>query len=116
MNLVCERCKGQGHRTGDIIKCDAYQVEQTNVHYITRASSATLNFEGIYFISSDHAYQWKACVESMRVDLAEEVIQSTTPRDATSIASDVKTPDSNWHKIKYNVMERVLQEKAKCSE
>ena len=52
----------------------------------------------------------------MRDDLAEEVIQSTTPRDAKRIASDVKTPDSNWHKIKYNVMERVLQEKANCSE
>ena len=51
----------------------------------------------------------------MRDDLAEEVIQSTTPRDAKRIASDVKTPDSNWHKIKYNVMERVLQEKANCS-
>ena len=58
----------------------------------------------------------KPSVESMRDDLAEEVIQSTTQRDAKHIASDVKTPDSNWHKIKYNVMERVLQEKAKCSE
>ena len=114
MNLVCERCKGQGHRTGDIIKCDAYQAEQTNVHYITRGMLSNFgicktNFEGIDFISSEHAYQWKACVESMRDDLAEKVIQSATPRDA-------KTPDSNWHKIKYDVMERVLQEKAKCSE
>ena len=108
MNLVCERCKGQGHRTEDIIKCDAYQAEQTNVHYITRGILS--NF-GICKM-----YQWKACVESMRDDLAEAVIQSTTPRDAKRIASDVKTPDSNWHKIKYNVMEIVLQEKANCSE
>ena len=68
MNLVCECCKGQGHRTGDIIKCDAYQAEQTNVHYITRGilsifGICKMNFEGIDFISSEHAYQWKDCVE-----------------------------------------------------
>ena len=115
LNLVCERCKCQGH-SGDIIKCDAYHAEQTNVHYITRGILSNfgickMNFEGIDFLSSEHGYQWNACVESMRDDLAEEVIQSTTPRDAKRIASDIKTPYSNWHKIKYNVMERVLQEK-----
>ena len=36
--------------------------------------------------------------------------------EAKYIASPVKSPDSNWHSIKYEVMERVLHEKAHCSE
>ena len=70
------------------------------MHYITRGILSNfdickINFEGIDFISSELASQWKSCVESMRDDLAEEVIQLNIPRDAKRIASDVKTPDSN---------------------
>ena len=75
-----------------------------------------MKFEDIDFISSEHAYQWNACIDQLRDDLAENVIKSKTPREAKEIASAVKETDSNWHKIKYDVMERVLKEKANCSE
>ena len=75
-----------------------------------------MKFEDIDFITSEHAYQWSACVEQLRDDLAEKVIKSKTPHEAKYIASPVKSPDSNWHSIKYEVMERVLHEKAHCSE
>ena len=75
-----------------------------------------MKFEDIDFISSEHAYQWNACVEELRADLAEKVIKAKTTREAKNIASAVKNSDSNWHKIKYEVMESVLNKQANCSE
>ena len=121
MNQICERCKRHGHKTSDTKKCEAFEPSQENVHYITNGilsnfGECSMKFEDIDFISSEHAYQWNACVEELRDDLAEKVIKAKTPREAKDIASAVKNSDSNWHKIKYEVMERVLNEKANCSE
>ena len=60
-------------------------------------------------------YQLSACVEALRDDFAEGVMKSTTPCEAKNIASTIKMPDSNWHDLKYGVMERVLQEKLKSN-
>ena len=121
MNQICERCKRHGHKTSDTKKCEAFEPSQENVHYITNGilsnfGECNMKFEDIDFMSSEHAYQWNACIDQLRDDLAENVIKSKTPREAKEIASAVKETDSNWHKIKYDVMERVLKEKANCSE
>ena len=121
MNQICERCKRHCHKTSDTKKCEAFEPSQENVHYITNGilsnfGECSMKFEDIDFISPEHAYQWNSCFEELRDDLAEKVIKAKTPREAKDIASVVKNSDSNWHKIKYEVMERVLNEKADCSE
>ena len=120
MNMVCERCKSRGHHTKDTGKCPAYVDQQPGVHFfssgiLSNFEECPLQFEELDFRSSEQAYQWSACVEALRDDLAEEVMKSTTPREAKNIASAIKTPDSNWHDLKFGVMERVLQAKLKSN-
>ena len=42
-------------------------------------------------------------------------MQVITPLEVKRIASVIKTPDSNWHDIKYGVMEKILQAQLKFS-
>ena len=51
----------------------------------------------------------------MGVGRQQQVIQAITPLEDKRIASVIKTPDSNWHGIKYGVIERILQAKLKSS-
>ena len=44
----------------------------------------------------------------MREDLVEKVVQCKTPKEAKTIASSVKSADSSWDDIKYNVMKDVV--------
>ena len=120
MNMICERCKSRGHHSMDTAKCEAYITHQPGVHFFNRGilsnfDDCPLKFEDVDFRSSEQAYQWSACVEALREDLAEEVMQAITPLEAKRIASIIKTPDSNWYDIKYGVMEKILQTKLKSS-
>ena len=120
LNRVCERCQSISHKTNDIEICEAYIPEQPDVHFFTGGILSNFNmcsvqFEEIDFTSSEQAYQWSACVEKLREDLAEEVMKANSPSEAKRIASAVKTVDSNWHNVKYGVMEKVLHAKANCS-
>ena len=42
-------------------------------------------------------------------------MKANKPSEAKRIASPVKTVDSNWHNVKYGVMEKVINAKANCS-
>ena len=46
-----------------------------------------IQFEGTDFVSSEHEYQWSACVEDLSEDLAEEVMKAKTPSEAKCMAS-----------------------------
>ena len=62
---------------------------------------------------NEHAYQFRACEEHLRADLAEQVLKAKSPRMAKHIASQIKDqdPTSNWNLIKYDVMREVLMAK-----
>ena len=75
------------YHTKDTDKCPAYVAQQPGVHFFSRGilsnfEECPLKFEELDFRSSEQAYQWSACVEALRDDLAEEVMKSTTPREA----------------------------------
>ena len=73
--------------------------------------------DGITFPTSEHAYQWRACIEALREDLAERVIKSSTPREAKVIANEVKhDKHSDWHNMKCTVMKDVLRAKLESSQ
>ena len=72
---------------------------------------------GMKFVTSEHAYQWRVCTETLREDLAEKVISTKFPIDAKNIAAEIKSDDlnSHWNVIKYDVMREVLQAKIDTS-
>ena len=63
--------------------------------------------------TSEHAYQFRACEEHLRADLAEQVLKGQITTHGKNIASHVKDhdPTSNWNLIKYDVMREVLMAK-----
>ena len=62
------------------------------------------------FPSSEHAYQFRACEEHIRADLAELIYKAETPKEAKAIAAEIKSPDVNskWNLMKCDVMREVL--------
>ena len=81
----------------------------SNFHY------APMTLGSTRLSTSEHAYQWRACIEHMREDLVEKVVQCKTPKEAKTIASIVKSADSSWADIKYNVMKYVLISKLRIN-
>ena len=55
------------------------------------------------FDSSEHAYQFRACEQHLRPDLAEKILHANTPRDAKSIAAVIKKLDPSSHWIWLNM-------------
>ena len=74
--------------------------EQPNGHFFTQGilsnfEPCPVTFQDIKCITLEHAYQWSACIEDLRDDLAEEVITSKSSLDAEKIVSAVKSDSSN---------------------
>ena len=119
-SMKCLRCRQTTHRTEDVSKCANYVPTDPDITPFTRGilcnfERIELHMDGMTFKTAEHAYQWHACTESMRPDLAEKVYNAASPHQAKKIASVLKQPDSSWHNIKYDVMRKVLIAKMKCS-
>ena len=120
-NRLCERCNNTDHKTSETNVCPAYITEQPDVHYFSRGilsnfSRCVMKYEDNEFLTSEHTYQYLACIAQNRRDLADDVMHSTTPREAKAIASRIKNPNGDWHTIKYGVMEKVIRAKVAQSE
>ena len=118
----CNRCASTDHNTMDITKCDAYVPKVDNTLVFTRGvlsnfDRCAVEMDGLKFVTSEHTYQWRACTEALREDLAEKVIAAKFPIDAKKIAEEVKddNPKSHWNVIKFDVMREVLQAKINSS-
>ena len=113
--LTCKRCGGN-HKTDDTTKCNSYVDPSPNSIYtfsygpFSNFHKSEVKMENMVFPSSEHAYQFRACEEHLRDDLAEKVFKARTPRDAKDIATEIKSndPESPWNQKKYNVMREVL--------
>ena len=70
------------------------------------------------FETSEHAYQFRACEEHLRPDIAEQVFKAKNPREAKYLSASIKDadPSSHWNTTKYEVMRHVLMAKAESSE
>ena len=49
-----------------------------------------MTMENIPFPTSEHAYQWHACMNHLCNDQAEKVMCAKTPREAKQITSQIK--------------------------
>ena len=121
-SMKCMRCASTDHNTKDTNKCAAYVSKHKDTLVFTRGvlsnfDKCTVEMDGMKFMTSEHAYQWRACTEALREDLAEKVISTKFPIDAKNIAAEIKSddPNSHWNVIKYDVMREVLQAKIDSS-
>ena len=93
--LKCKRCSLFGHKA-DSNDCPNF-VASPPVNYTLFKNGIFSNFHPTpvksahgNFASSEHAYQWRACMEHLRDDLAAKVLLAKSPKEAKSIASEVK--------------------------
>ena len=122
-DVQCKRCGSKSHRTSDTGMCDYYTPPLDYVHAFNSGPLSNFNrcdvdMGPLTFDSSEHAYQFRACEEHLRPDLAEQILNANTPREAKSIAAVIKNsdPSSHWNLVKYDVMRQVLRAKAESSE
>ena len=120
--VQCDRCNG-GHSSFDKGRCPLYIVPLDNVSVFTRGllsnfGKCTVNMGPLTFPSSEHAYQFRACEEHIRADLAELIYKAETPKEAKAIAAEIKSPDVNskWNLMKCDVMREVLVAKMNSSD
>ena len=111
--IKCKRCSLYGHKA-DSSACKLF-IESPPDNYILFRNGIYSNFSpapvvmgSTTFPTSEHAYQWRACSEHLRDDLAEKVVNVKSPKDAKQIASEVKIPGSWWDNAKYDIMREVL--------
>ena len=109
--IACQRCHCLGHLTSETEKCAAF-VEDPDVITIRSPQSVLCNYYPsplkvfeTEFDSSEHAYQWRFLKHVGEHDLAQEVIETSSPTEAKAIASRVpRHLHQNWHSIKLCVM------------
>ena len=66
---------------------------------------------GHVFKSSEHAYQWRKCIDCLRPDLAHKITRASTPKRAKQIASSICESELvKWHDVRGHifVMKEVL--------
>ena len=117
----CVRCRSSSHRTDDHAACPLYLEPREDViafsgGVFSNFNKCNMTLDDMEFATSDHSYQWRACTEALRVDLAEKVYKAATPREAKLIANEIKHEARNWHTIKYDVMKEVLRAKLSSSQ
>ena len=116
--LACGRCRCMGHSSSNTEACDAH-FDDPNVITIRSPKNVLCNFYQCdvhvfdqNFRSSEQSYQWKFCQYIGREDLANEILQATTPEQAKEIASRVPPQlHGSWHRVKLEYMEEILEAK-----
>ena len=115
---VCQCCKKPGHITGDKA-CEAYlKAAQDNMRCVHGADDALSNFFpceikvfGQNFNSSEHAYQYAHAIREGQDNIANEIINSHSARQAKELSKFIKQ-DPKWNTTSMcEVMEQVIQAK-----
>ncbi len=121
-DVKCKRC-GEGHKTTEVTQCKAYceslpEVEIFKGGPFSNFDKCTTKIGNMTFKTSEHGYQWFACMEHMDADIAEKVYHAKSPLDAKRLAANVKMQNSKVWSIfflRYDIMKKVLIGKATSS-
>ena len=113
--LACQRCRCLGHHTSEMDKCDAY-VEDPDVITIRSPQYVLCNYYPSHlkvfkteFSSSEHVYQWRFLKHIGEDNMAQEVLESSSPAEAKVVGSRVPSHlHQNWHSIKLCFMKEIL--------
>ena len=60
---------------------------------LSNFDKCTVEMDGMQFVTSEHAYQWRACTEALTEDFPEKVISTKFPID-TDTDTDTDTEKS----------------------
>ncbi len=122
-DVSCKRCQTKNdHRTGDIYHCPSYRRDDGQIVAFRADYNIMSNFFmckvtvfGIEFRSSEHAYQWRKCMDCLRPDLARRILRAATPKLAKLIASEICQRElRKWHDINGHIMVMRVVLAAKC--
>ena len=121
----CKRCASHGHRTVDVDICESYEADcvvaafradsnPLGNYYMSNITHADMNYKSV-----EHYYQSEFCHHCGRDDVAQQVYDAPTPRQAKEIATKLKSEVhidymASWTKIKVSIMERALKLKWNC--
>ena len=106
--LKCRRCGKEGHRTTDNDKCSAFIDEPDDVitfweakHVFSNFYMCNINLFDIDFKSSEHCYQFCKLRYIGQDELAQDVLQCDTPKQAKEIAMQIPNDMlAQWHEQK----------------
>ena len=118
----CKRCASHGHRTIDLDVCQSYEPDclvsawRGDMNPLSNFYKCTVSYGDLNYKSSEHFYQHEFCNFMNRHDVAQEVYDAPTPKEAKMIASRLKIADNlaEWDKIKVSVMDFILRVKWNC--
>ena len=121
----CKRCANHGHRTVDTDVCEAYEPDclvsawRGDNNPLSNFYRCTITHDNVTYKSSEHFYQYEFCMFMKEHDIAQEVLNATTPKEAKQVASQLKTSKysdqlAKWAKIKISVMDFILRAKWNC--
>ena len=81
----------------------------TKIFPLENFSAFGLEMDGIYFYTSEHAFQYLKFVDT-NMDIANEIRNIKSPYEAREIAGKYKSERvKNWSDIKYDIMEKVIK-------
>ena len=99
------------HSTTETEKCEAFTNDQEVViikppkYPMCNYYPSRMKMHGMYFPSSEHAYQWRFLKYIGQHDLAEEAIKAPSPAEAKAVAARVpKHLHKDWHLITKSIM------------
>lgn len=112
----CARCN-ENHKTSETTDCLAFRATQPNVKVfawgpLSNFYNGSMKMDNMTFVTSEHCYQWHACTEMLRDDIAEKVFHARTPKEAKQLASEVKLGSNVWGTKRDDVMRNVIRAKA----
>ena len=85
------------------------EMYQWDIFPLDNFSSFGLVMDGIYFQTSEHAFQYLKFIETNK-EIASKIKESFSPNEARNIAHENKKYRlTNWQEVKYQNMEKVLR-------
>ena len=91
---ICDRCQ-QNHLTYNTYLCDAYREDLPEIEVFAKGqfsnfANCKMKMDGLLFPTSEHAYQWHACMEHINTELGEKVMNVKSSCDAKQIVAQLK--------------------------
>ena len=84
----CKRCAKHGHRTTDLDVCESYDADSAVVAWradnnpLSNFYICTMEYGDCAFKSSEQFYQYEFCLFMDRNDIAQNVLDAASPREA----------------------------------
>ena len=105
--------------------CEAYELDclvsawRGDNNPLSNFYRCTITHDNVTYTSSEQIYQYEFCMFMKKHNIAQEVLNAATPKEAKQVASQLKTSTysdqlAKWAKIEISVMDFILRAKWNC--